>query len=93
LRSPFIAFALPQVAAGCPIPIGTPLARFIDRLALLDAARHEEEPAMTTTTSTSSFRPYLWTAGDLNAFFGFGTNILTNMLTLTILLRFVIDAE
>src|SRR6202522_4318714 len=45
---------------------------------------------MTTTTSTSSFRPYLWTAGDLNAFFGFGTNILTNMLTLTILLRFVI---
>jgi AGZA family xanthine/uracil permease-like MFS transporter len=62
----------------------------MDRLALLDAARHEEEPAMTTTTSTSSFRPYLWTAGDLNAFFGFGTNILTNMLTLTILLRFVI---
>src|SRR5271163_1996595 len=45
---------------------------------------------MTTTTSTSTFRPKLWTSGDLNAFFGFGTNILTNMLTLTILLRFVI---
>ena len=45
---------------------------------------------MTTSTSTSTFRPYLWTGGDLNAFFGFGTNILTNMLTLTILLRFVI---
>jgi adenine/guanine/hypoxanthine permease len=42
------------------------------------------------TTSTTTFSPKLWTAGDLNAFFGFGTNILTNMLTLTILLRFVI---
>jgi adenine/guanine/hypoxanthine permease len=43
-----------------------------------------------TSTSTTSFKPKLWTAGDLNAFFGFGTNILTNMLTLTILLRFVV---
>src|SRR5271170_1237066 len=45
---------------------------------------------MTTTTSTAGFRPKLWVPGDWNAFFGFGTNILTNMLTLTILLRFVI---
>jgi len=45
---------------------------------------------MTTTTSTSTFRPTLWTTGDLNAFFGFGTNILVNMLVLTGLLRFVI---
>jgi adenine/guanine/hypoxanthine permease len=45
---------------------------------------------MSTSTSTSTFSPKLWTPGDLNAFFGFGTNILTNMLTLTILLRFVI---
>src|SRR5271154_3446410 len=45
---------------------------------------------MTTTTSTSAFRPKLWTPGDLNAFFGFGTNILVNMLTITILLRVVI---
>src|SRR5579863_5531340 len=45
---------------------------------------------MTTTTSTAGFRPKLFTPGDWNAFFGFGTNILTNMLTLTILLRFVI---
>jgi AGZA family xanthine/uracil permease-like MFS transporter len=45
---------------------------------------------MTTATSTSGFRPKLWTPGDLNAFFGFGTNILVNMLTITILLRFVI---
>jgi AGZA family xanthine/uracil permease-like MFS transporter len=45
---------------------------------------------MTTTTSTAGFKPKLFTPGDWNAFFGFGTNILTNMLTLTILLRFVI---
>src|SRR4051795_7348671 len=35
-------------------------------------------------------RPALWTSGDWNAFFGFGTNILVNMLVLTGLLRFVI---
>src|SRR5262245_60940191 len=35
-------------------------------------------------------RPALWTAGDWNAFFGFGTNILVNMLVLTTLLRFVL---
>ena len=40
------------------------------------------------TTGTS--RPALWTAGDWNAFFGFGTNILVNMLVLTGLLRFVL---
>jgi adenine/guanine/hypoxanthine permease len=45
---------------------------------------------MTSTTSTAGFRPKLWQAGDWNAFFGFGTNILVNMLTLTILLRFVL---
>jgi adenine/guanine/hypoxanthine permease len=35
-------------------------------------------------------RPLLWVSGDWNAFFGFGTNILVNMLTLTALLRFVL---
>src|SRR5712671_5273823 len=40
---------------------------------------------MITTT-----KPKLWTPGDLNAFFGFGTNILVNLLTLTALLRFVL---
>jgi adenine/guanine/hypoxanthine permease len=45
---------------------------------------------MTTTTATAGFRPKLWAPGDWNAFFGFGTNILVNMLTLTILLRFVL---
>ena len=36
------------------------------------------------------FKPVLWTPGDWNAFFGFGTNILVNMLVLTGLLRFVL---
>jgi AGZA family xanthine/uracil permease-like MFS transporter len=35
-------------------------------------------------------KPKLWVAGDWNAFFGFGTNILVNLLTLTALLRFVV---
>src|SRR5262252_1567920 len=39
---------------------------------------------MTTT------KPVLWTPGDFNALFGFGTNILVNLLTLTGLLRFVL---
>lgn len=38
----------------------------------------------------SESRPVLWTPGDWNAFFGFGTNILVNMLVLTGLLRFVL---
>src|SRR5271168_2374930 len=45
---------------------------------------------MSTTTVPADFRPKLWSPGDWNAFFGFGTNILVNMLTLTILLRFVL---
>ena len=44
----------------------------------------------TTTASKSEFKPALWTPGDWNAFFGFGTNILVNMLVLTGLLRFVL---
>src|SRR5258708_16660390 len=35
-------------------------------------------------------KPRLWVPGDWNAFFGFGTNILVNVLTLTGLLRFVV---
>jgi adenine/guanine/hypoxanthine permease len=42
------------------------------------------------TTAKSDFNPTLWTTGDWNAFFGFGTNILVNMLVLTGLLRFVL---
>src|SRR6516164_907131 len=40
--------------------------------------------------TTDTYRPTLWTPGDWNAFFGFGTNILVNMLVLTGLLRFVL---
>jgi AGZA family xanthine/uracil permease-like MFS transporter len=36
-------------------------------------------------------KPALFTPGDLNAFFGFGTNILVNMLVLTGLLRGVLE--
>ena len=39
---------------------------------------------------TTTFRPKIWVPGDWNAFFGFGTNILVNLLTLTGLLRFVL---
>jgi adenine/guanine/hypoxanthine permease len=42
------------------------------------------------TTVKSDFKPVIWTSGDWNAFFGFGTNILVNMLVLTGLLRFVL---
>src|SRR5690606_20814603 len=41
-------------------------------------------------TSHATFRPALWVPGDWNAFFGFGTNIVVNMLVLTGLLRFVL---
>jgi AGZA family xanthine/uracil permease-like MFS transporter len=44
----------------------------------------------TGTASQTDFKPVLWTPGDWNAFFGFGTNILVNMLVLTGLLRFVL---
>src|ERR1700710_2318755 len=39
------------------------------------------------STTTAAFKPKLWVAGDLNAFFGFGTNILVNLLVVAGLLR------
>ncbi len=45
---------------------------------------------MNTSDTAASGKPILWAPGDWNAFFGFGTNILVNMLTLTALLRFVL---
>jgi adenine/guanine/hypoxanthine permease len=41
---------------------------------------------MQTTT-----KPTIWVPGDWNAFFGFGTNILVNLLVLTGLLRYVLN--
>src|SRR5213083_2282382 len=43
-----------------------------------------------SSTTAATTRPLIWTPGDWNAFFGFGTNILVNMLVLTGLLRFVL---
>jgi adenine/guanine/hypoxanthine permease len=48
-----------------------------------------ESPA-STSSSITAFKPALWVPGDWNAFFGFGTNILVNLLTLSGLLRFVL---
>jgi AGZA family xanthine/uracil permease-like MFS transporter len=42
------------------------------------------------SATTAGFRPKLWVPGDLNAFFGFGTNILVNLLVVTGLLRYVL---
>jgi hypothetical protein len=41
-------------------------------------------------TIMTTHKPALWTPGDWNAFFGFGTNILVNLLVLTGLMRFVL---
>src|ERR1700736_3724587 len=48
---------------------------------------HRQEAVMAASQTKS---PALWTSGDWNAFFGFATNILVNMLVLTGLLRFVL---
>jgi adenine/guanine/hypoxanthine permease len=42
-------------------------------------------------SAIATTRPRLWVPGDWNAFFGFGTNILVNVLTLTTLLRYVLQ--
>src|SRR5208337_1675142 len=46
--------------------------------------------AMTDSTMASGRSERLWLPGDWNAFFGFGTNSLVNVLVLTGLLRFVL---
>jgi AGZA family xanthine/uracil permease-like MFS transporter len=40
--------------------------------------------------ATATTKPKIWVPGDWNAFFGFGTNILVNLLTLTGLLLYVL---
>ena len=42
------------------------------------------------STAAAAFKPKVWVPGDWNAFFGFGTNILVNLLTLTALMRYVL---
>jgi len=46
--------------------------------------------SVTANTASSPTKLPWWTPGDWNAFFGFGTNILVNVLVLTGLLRFVL---
>jgi len=41
-------------------------------------------------TPAEEFRPALWTSGDWNGFFGYGSNLLVNVLTITGVLRFVV---
>src|SRR4030095_2630899 len=53
--------------------------------ASIDRATEVSEMSITT-----AHRPVLWSPGDWNAFFGFGTNILVNMLTMTALLLYVL---
>ncbi|WP_426954077.1 hypothetical protein [Muricoccus radiodurans] len=45
---------------------------------------------MVSATLRPGTGPRLWSPGDWNAFFGFGTNILVNLIVLTGLLRFVL---
>jgi AGZA family xanthine/uracil permease-like MFS transporter len=47
--------------------------------------------APASAPTAAGTRPPLWTPGDWNALFGFGTNILVNVLVLTGLLRFVLQ--
>jgi AGZA family xanthine/uracil permease-like MFS transporter len=47
--------------------------------------------AITPSTPFLGAKPKLWVPGDWNAFFGFGTNILVNLLTLTGLLLYVLQ--
>ena len=44
-----------------------------------------------SSSSLPLFKPKLWVPGDWNALFGFGTNILVNMLTLSGLLLYVLQ--
>src|ERR1043165_588695 len=45
---------------------------------------------MATSTDTASLKIPWWVRGDTNAFFGFGVNVLVNVLTLTSLCLFVV---
>ena len=58
--------------------------------AVTAGGHHTMSTSATGIAGKSDFKPVLWTPGDWNAFFGFGTNILVNMLVLTGLLRFVL---
>ena len=58
--------------------------------ALEGRANCHEGSRLMSASMTAGKSPKFWVPGDWNAFFGFGTNILVNVLVLTGLLRFVI---
>ncbi len=59
-------------------------------LPVITADRPSAEEGTAAAIDDGLHKPKLWTPGDWNAFFGFGTNILVNLLVLTGLLRFVL---
>src|SRR5258708_29500585 len=56
----------------------------------LSDARPLQKPKTKIETMNTNSKPKIWVPGDWNAYFGSGTNILVNLLTLTALLRFVL---
>src|SRR5688572_5552966 len=61
------------------------------RIACEEALTKKNEGEIMSTSTTASSKPVWWVPGDWNAFFGFGTNVLVNLLVLTGLLRFVLQ--
>jgi AGZA family xanthine/uracil permease-like MFS transporter len=55
----------------------------------MDSMSHNGPVPAASFSSTKG--PPIWVPGDWNAFFGFGTNILVNLLTLSGLLHFVLE--
>ncbi|MFV0407515.1 MAG: hypothetical protein ACK5LN_11980, partial [Propioniciclava sp.] len=47
----------------------------------------------TTATPTTEFKVPWWTKGDLNGFFGLGTNVLLNVLVITSLSLYVVQLD
>src|SRR5262245_17249770 len=53
--------------------------------------RSNRAPLVKEGVRAMTNKPKIWSPGDWNALFGFGTNILVNLLVLTGLLRFVVQ--
>src|SRR4051812_26320853 len=84
-----------DAALPCGAPMTCKLMRYLEKLVsgavctfLANGRGRRHAPFRETIMTTH--KPALWTPGDWNAFFGFGTNILVNLLVLTGLMRFVL---
>ena len=60
------------------------------RLGFSDQGDHSPIIRKSDITAITGGKPQTWVPGDWNAFFGFGTNILVNVLVMTGLMRFVL---